>query len=63
VYAKIFAADPLSREAGEKYKNEVLKHGGGKDPWTCVGSLLQDEALLSGDQRAMDAVGSWNINE
>jgi mitochondrial intermediate peptidase len=33
VWSKLFAADPLSRRTGEKYKNELLKYGGGKDPW------------------------------
>ena len=31
------------REAGEKYRNEVLAHGGGKPPRAMVGEFLKKE--------------------
>lgn len=65
IYHKLFAADPLSREAGEVYKDELLRFGGGKDPWTCVGNTLggrEREILAKGDKRSMDLVGSWNVD-
>lgn len=30
IWTKLFAHEPLSRSAGERYKQEVLSHGGGK---------------------------------
>lgn len=62
VFHKVFAENPLDREQGEKYKNEVLKFGGGKDPWTMVGRLLDDEEIMVGDRRAMETVGRWGID-
>ena len=62
VFSRLFEADPLSRESGEKYKEELLRHGGGKDPWSCVAGVLGEEALAKGDRAAMDAVGSWNVD-
>ena len=63
VWTSIFSSDPLSREAGEKFKNEVLKYGGGKDPWSMVSSLLAAPELESGDAAAMTEVGSWRIED
>lgn len=62
VWETLFANDPLSREAGERYKRELLRHGGGKDPWKCVGETLGDERIASGSTEAMNLVGSWNID-
>jgi len=37
--------DPLSREMGEKYRQEVLAHGGGKDPIKMLQNILDTEVL------------------
>ncbi|THH11606.1 hypothetical protein EW145_g526 [Phellinidium pouzarii] len=63
VWTDVFAADPLSRETGERFKNEVLKYGGGKDPWLMVSNLLGAPELESGDAEAMAVVGRWRIED
>lgn len=59
MWKKLFANDPLSRENGEIYKKGILAHGGGKDPWSLLANVLQDEEISNGaeDARAMQAVG------
>lgn len=32
VWRKLFSRDPLNRDTGERYRQEVLRFGGGKDP-------------------------------
>ncbi|KAI0308160.1 hypothetical protein B0F90DRAFT_1807434 [Multifurca ochricompacta] len=63
VWRQLFVHDPLNRETGERYKREVLRHGGGKDPWAMLGSLLGAPELMDGDERAMREVGRWRIEE
>ncbi|KAI1004496.1 Mitochondrial intermediate peptidase [Podosphaera aphanis] len=46
---------------GEHFKQKVLKWGGSRDPWRCLGEVLQDETLLDGGEKAMNLVGSWGI--
>ncbi|KAJ1812126.1 Mitochondrial intermediate peptidase [Coemansia sp. RSA 2599] len=63
------APDPLSREAGERFKNEVLRWGGGRDPWQSLASVLDNgrtrspelEAIAEGNRTAMRTVGSWQL--
>lgn len=63
VWSKLFARDPLNRETGEKYKSEVLRYGGGKDPWEMVSLLLDAPELEKGDADAMREVGRWKIED
>jgi len=63
VWRQVFAADPLNGETGAKYKTEVLRYGGGKDPWKMVGTLLDDPKLAMGDAEAMRDVGQWKIQD
>lgn len=63
VWGKLFSADPLNRMVGQKYKEEVLRYGGSKDPWEMVGSLLNSVELSSGDAAAMAEVGRWKIED
>lgn len=63
VWRKLFAHDPLNRETGEKYKNEVLRYGGGRDPWKMVSALLDAPEMESGDAEAMAEVGRWKIED
>ncbi|KAK9379046.1 uncharacterized protein V2V93DRAFT_374847 [Kockiozyma suomiensis] len=57
----------VSRDAGEKFKNEVLAWGAGRDAWQCIAGVLGREELRSGGERAMELVamgadedaGSW----
>lgn len=61
VWSSVFAGDPLSSNAGERYKTEVLKHGGGRDPWEAIGALLNDEIIARGDASSVAKVGKWGI--
>ncbi|KIY51293.1 mitochondrial intermediate peptidase [Fistulina hepatica ATCC 64428] len=63
VWKHVFAEAPLSREQGEKFKNEVLRYGGGKDPWKMVASVLDSPDLEPGDTEAMAKVGRWKIED
>ncbi|QRW00380.1 metallopeptidase MepB [Ceratobasidium sp. AG-Ba] len=61
VWKTLFARDPLNREMGERYKREVLQHGGGKDPWQMLAALFDDPELADGGSTAMKRVGEWGI--
>lgn len=63
VFRNVFSADPLDRSMGEKFKNEVLRYGGGKDPWSMVSSVLSAPELERGDAEAMRQVGRWRIED
>ncbi|KAG6330114.1 hypothetical protein ID866_8976 [Astraeus odoratus] len=63
VWRNLFFSYPLDRELGEKYKREVLRYGGGKDPWLMLSILLDLPALAGGDAAAMQIVGSWRIED
>ncbi|KAJ7170062.1 mitochondrial intermediate peptidase [Mycena filopes] len=63
VWRNVFSENPLDRETGEKYKREVLRYGGGKDPWKMVSTLLSAPGLESGDAEAMREVGRWRIED
>jgi len=51
----------LDRRQGQLYRDEVLKWGGGRDPWTCVAGVLgPSKAWMSqGGEGAMKEVGKW----
>lgn len=51
----------IDREAGEKWKDEVLRWGGARNGWKCVGRVLGDERLLEGGHEAMEEVGKWGV--
>jgi intermediate peptidase len=53
----------VSRENGERVKQNLLKWGGGRDPWTCLAETLQDDRLAAGDEESMALVGSWGIKD
>ncbi|VTT73911.1 unnamed protein product [Fusarium fujikuroi] len=53
----------INRENGEQLKENLLKWGGGRDPWTCLADTLQDERLALGDEKSMALVGSWGIKD
>ncbi|ODV78894.1 mitochondrial intermediate peptidase [Suhomyces tanzawaensis NRRL Y-17324] len=57
VWEGLFAADPWSRAAGERYRHSILKWGGTRDPWECLGDALGDPELAGGDSRAMEIIG------
>lgn len=58
----------VDREAGERYKNEVLRWGGGRNGWGCVAGVLGDSnpsnangRLVEGGDEAMREVGRWGL--
>ncbi|KAF2011797.1 mitochondrial intermediate peptidase [Aaosphaeria arxii CBS 175.79] len=51
----------VSRINGERYKNEVLRWGGGRDGWECIAGVLGDERLRDGGEMAMKEVGRWGV--
>ena len=51
----------LDRENGERMKEEVLRWGGGRDPWRCLAGVLRDERVEKGGSDAMAIVGSWGL--
>lgn len=59
IWETVFRSAPTSRSAGERLREHVLKWGGGKDPWECLGGLLEDDRLMKGDQESMKIVGDW----
>ena len=50
IWQKSFQADPFSRDAGVKYREECLAHGGGKPSHLLVGDHL--DCQLSPQQLA-----------
>ncbi|KAJ2907851.1 Mitochondrial intermediate peptidase, partial [Coemansia aciculifera] len=61
--------NPLSRQAGERFKTEVLSWGGGRDPWQSLAAVLDNgsmrhgeiDAVSQGDKSAMRIVGGWKL--
>ena len=54
----------IDRVAGQKFSDEVLRWGGGKDPWLCLEGLMGDGkgVLAQGGEAAMLEVGKWGID-
>lgn len=63
VWQQVFANGQRAtdRAAGEKFKQEMLQWGGGRDGWKCIAGVLDDERLAAGDQEAMRQVGKWGV--
>ncbi|CCD25017.1 metalloendopeptidase NDAI_0E02010 [Naumovozyma dairenensis CBS 421] len=57
VWKKLFEKDPYSRSGGEKFKNDVLKWGGLREPWNCVADVLDNPDLAHGGEKAMKFIG------
>jgi len=52
----------LERGNGERYKEEVLRWGGGRDGWVCLAGVLGDRRLAGGGEGAMREVGRWGVD-
>lgn len=70
LWQDVFKAGEASvdREAGERYKNEVLRWGGGRNGWSCVAGVLGSNnpsnangRLAEGGEEAMREVGRWGL--
>lgn len=53
----------VDREAGERFKEQVLKWGGARNAWACVSGVLRDEKLKEGGTEAMEEVGRWGVHD
>ncbi|KAL2065182.1 hypothetical protein VTL71DRAFT_4323 [Oculimacula yallundae] len=51
----------LKQGNGERFKDEVLKWGGARDPWKCLAGVLRDGRVEGGGREAMQTVGSWGV--
>lgn len=56
------AVDPV---AGQRFREEVLRWGGGRDGWLCVAGALGegDGVLAEGGKGAMERVGGWGVHD
>ncbi|EAW06682.1 mitochondrial intermediate peptidase [Aspergillus clavatus NRRL 1] len=70
LWADVFGAGraAVDRAAGERYKTEVLRWGGGRNGWQCVAGVLgpsnasnADGRLVEGGDEAMREVGRWGL--
>ncbi|OWB64055.1 hypothetical protein B5S29_g5087 [[Candida] boidinii] len=53
IYNYLFLKDPLNKQNGLKFKSQVLKWGGSKNPWELISNVLDKEELKKGDVNAM----------
>ena len=55
------AVDPA---AGARFREEVLRWGGGRDGWQCIAGALgeKDGVLAEGGKGAMEKVGRWGVH-
>ncbi|MCJ1281768.1 Mitochondrial intermediate peptidase [Xylographa opegraphella] len=53
----------VERGSGERFKRELLRWGGSRNGWRCVGGVLGEEGrrLEDGGERAMEMVGRWGV--
>lgn len=58
IWNQLFAAEPFSRQAGDKYKQSVLVWGGTRDPWECLSDALDTPELSRGDSHAIEIIAS-----
>ena len=54
----------IDRFAGQRFSDEVLRWGGGRDPWHCLEGLMGENkgVLAEGGKAAMLEVGQWGID-
>lgn len=67
VWSDVFegGARALDRDRGQRYRDEVLRWGGGRDGWACVAGVLGSEKawMRDGGEEAMREVGKWGASE
>lgn len=61
IYKDLFSKDPFNRTNGLIFKDSVLKWGGSRSPWLCIGDCLHDPRLAKGDQKSMKLIGEADI--
>ena len=67
IWSEVFnsgrAEGAISRERGQKFRDQVLRWGGGRDGWSCVAGVLGDEKVKDGGPEAMKEVGKWGLKD
>lgn len=66
MYKDVLSHDPLSGESGQRLRDEVLRWGGGRDPWEMLAGLLggeDAELIMKGGVERMRAVGNWGAGD
>ncbi|WBW71059.1 mitochondrial intermediate peptidase Oct1 [Schizosaccharomyces osmophilus] len=58
IFRKLFSKNPLKREAGEKFRNTILKWGGSRNPWECIAEALEDPVYAEGGEKAMQRIAN-----
>lgn len=55
----------LDRAQGERFRDEVLMWGGGRDGWRCIAGVLgqQYSWMAEGGEKAMEEVGRWGVRD
>lgn len=66
IWDKVFEGGKkaVDEEMGARYREEVLRWGGGRDGWKCVEGVLGEEegVLGEGGSGAMEVVGRWGVH-
>ncbi|GMM32782.1 metalloendopeptidase [Saccharomycopsis crataegensis] len=57
IYKELFLADPFNNVNGNIFKSSVLRWGGSRNPWECVGECLNDPRIAKGDAQSMKLIG------
>jgi len=67
IWREVFQSGRASvdERAGRLYREEVLRHGGGRDGWQCIAGALKDQdgVLAEGKEGAMAMVGKWGLKD
>jgi intermediate peptidase len=66
VFRRVGGKGAVDPEAGARFRDEVLRHGGGRDGWHCVAGVLGEEQggkLAEGGEEAMGMVGKWGVGD
>lgn len=63
VWKEVFGsgARATDRAAGDRFHQELLRWGGGRDGWKCIAGVLDEPRLADGDGEAMRMVGRWGV--
>ena len=61
IWTTLFQNNPLDRQAGEQYRQGILRWGGSREPWECIADTFSAPELAKGGDKAMAIVGDWGI--
>ncbi|KAF2096521.1 zincin [Rhizodiscina lignyota] len=55
----------VDRRQGERFREEVLRWGGGRDGWRCIAGVLGEKYAWMGEggEEAMEEVGRWGVRD